>query len=150
MAKIVDMERARVEELAVRLVPMFREQGTLVADVADLEDVRRWRRSARRAGQLLGWRVRTGLNADQSKVWALSPDWPVPPGTVEAGMRRMSEMLLGPQTAGQRTAELLTARLAGTASATSLKSYASTTRTSAGSTPCSKRRTRRPTPSAAR
>lgn len=102
MAKLVDLERVRVEDLAARLVSPFQETGHLVADVAELEDVDRWRRAVRRAGRLLGWRVRTGLNANGSKVWALSPDWPVPPGTVEAGMRRMSAMLLGPEPAVSR------------------------------------------------
>ena len=99
---MVDLELVRVAKLAARLGPVLRQEGSLVAAVADVEDVERWRRAARRAGRLLGWRVRTGLNADGSKVWALSPDWPVPPGTVEAGMRRLSEMLLGPEPAASR------------------------------------------------
>ena len=56
MARVVDFERQRVEQLAVELVPVLRDRGVVV-DVERLESEDRWRRAARRARRLLGWRV---------------------------------------------------------------------------------------------
>ncbi len=77
MGRVVDLERERVEALARELAPMLRERGSLMADTADLDDVERWRAAARRAGRLLGWRVRTGVVAEGTRVWASSDDFPV-------------------------------------------------------------------------
>jgi hypothetical protein len=79
VARVVDIERERVERLAADLAPELRERGVIVVDVAALEDVERWRRAARRAGRLLGWRVRTGISRDGRRVWMASDDWPVRP-----------------------------------------------------------------------
>jgi hypothetical protein len=38
---------------------------------AELPDVDDWRRAARRAGRLLGARVRTGVSDDGTKVWVV-------------------------------------------------------------------------------
>lgn len=95
MARVVDLERRRVEQLAEELLPVLRGSGRLGALTSELEDVERWRRAARRAGRLLGWRVRTGATADGERVWAVSEDY-VPPATeVEDAMRRLNELLGG-------------------------------------------------------
>ncbi len=57
-------------------MPLFRERGTIAVSTAEVEDVERWRRAARRAGRLLGWRMRTGV-VDGAMVWAGSDDFPV-------------------------------------------------------------------------
>lgn len=62
MAKVVDLERVRVERLAGELVPWLRERGSVLVETSGIESVERWRRAARRAGRLLGWRVRTGVS----------------------------------------------------------------------------------------
>lgn len=77
MGRLIDLERERVEVLARELVPALRERGSLSAETAELADVERWRRAARRAGRLLGWRVRTGVMAEGSRVWAVSEDFPL-------------------------------------------------------------------------
>jgi len=79
VARVVDLERERVERLADKLAPVLRERGAVVVDVAELESMERWRRAARRAGRLLGWRMRTGISRDGRRVWAASDDWPIPP-----------------------------------------------------------------------
>jgi len=76
MGQVVELEQRRVEALARELVPLFRERGTVAVATADVEDVERWRRAARRAGRLLGWHMRTGV-VDRAMVWAGSDDFPV-------------------------------------------------------------------------
>lgn len=88
MGQVVDLERQRVEALARDLVPVLRERGALYAETADLDDVERWRRAARRAGRLLGWRVRTGLIAGDERVWAISEDFPMDERAQREAMRR--------------------------------------------------------------
>jgi hypothetical protein len=78
MARVADLEAARVEALAAELVPVLRDRGAIVVDVERLDSVERWRRAARRAGRLLGWHMRTGLSRDGRRVWAATDDWPVP------------------------------------------------------------------------
>jgi hypothetical protein len=56
-ATVIDLEKVRVERLAARLVPDLRGAGMSRSPIADIDDVTRWRRAARRAGRLLGWRV---------------------------------------------------------------------------------------------
>ena len=93
MGRVVDLERTKVEALARALMPALRDRGSIAADVAGLEDVERWRRAARRAGRLLGWRVRTGVTADGAQVRAASDDWPVPPGAHRHAALRVSSAL---------------------------------------------------------
>jgi hypothetical protein len=99
VGRIEDLERQRVERFAVELVPRLRERGELRADTAALESVERWRAAARRAGRLLGWRVRTGVSHDGRYAWAVSEDWPVPPGEYERAARQLDGALFrrGPE-----------------------------------------------------
>ncbi len=90
VGKVHDLERERVERLARELVPQLRESGQVVRRTADIEDVVRWRRAARRAGRLLGWRVRTALISNGSRVMALSDDWPIPPGAERAAFEAVA------------------------------------------------------------
>lgn len=46
-------------------------QGSVVRWTAELPDVNDWRRAARRAGRVLGVRVRTGVSDDGTKVWVV-------------------------------------------------------------------------------
>ncbi len=54
MAKVVDIERVRVERLAEDLLPAIRDAfagpGIYKDSTADIEDVERWRRAARGEG----------------------------------------------------------------------------------------------------
>ncbi len=88
MGTLIDLERERVEALARELLPVLRERGSLMADVVDLDDLERWRKAARRAGRLLGWRVRTGVVAEGTRVWASSDDFPVTDEWRREAMRR--------------------------------------------------------------
>lgn len=91
MGRVVDLERAKVEHLARELLPELRERGALARRIDHLEDVDRWRRAARRASRLLGWRVRTGVGAEF--VWASSEDWPVPPGALDQAAERVMDAI---------------------------------------------------------
>jgi hypothetical protein len=63
----VDLEKAAVERLARILAPRLAE-GTVRVPLAEVHDVERWRKAARRAGRLLGHGVTTGVTEDS--VWA--------------------------------------------------------------------------------
>jgi hypothetical protein len=89
LGQVIDLERGRVEALARELAPALRRRGSLVAETADLDDVERWRRAARRAGRMLGWRMRTGLVAGSGRVWAVSEDFPVDEAAQREAMRRV-------------------------------------------------------------
>ena len=93
MSRVVDLERERVEALARTLVPLLRERGSVVVSTAAVEDVERWRRAARRAGRMLGWRTRTGVLADGSRVWATCDDWPMPAGAMADAARQVDELV---------------------------------------------------------
>src|SRR5581483_6490673 len=81
MATVVDLDSIKAERLAPELAAALRTHGYVIAAVADLdESVEVWRRAARRAGRLLGWRVQTKLSPDGSRVWCVSQDFPTPPG----------------------------------------------------------------------
>jgi hypothetical protein len=89
MGRVEDLERQRGERLAAELVPVLRDRGELRAETETLESLERWRAAARRAGRLLGWRVRTGVSRDRRFAWAVSDDWPIPPDEVEGAGRRL-------------------------------------------------------------
>ena len=93
MAKVVDLERVRVEQLARELTPHLREREQLVVRVAEVEDVDRWRRAARRAGRSLGWRVATGVSHDGSTLWAVRTDGEVTPAQRAEAARVMQAIL---------------------------------------------------------
>ena len=64
-----ESERQRLaEEIAAQIVA---GHGSVVRWTAELADVEDWRRAARRAGRLLGVRVRTGVSDDGTKVWVV-------------------------------------------------------------------------------
>lgn len=90
MAKVVDLERFRVERLAGEIVPWLRDRGSVLVETSGLESVERWRRAARRAGRLLGWRVRTGVSPAGDRVWAVSDDYEVDPAQLADAMTRMT------------------------------------------------------------
>ena len=71
--QIVDLNRARVGRLARSLAGVL-ESGHVTADVSTVGDVEEWRRAARRVAADRGWRVRTGLTGDGSRVWAVRLD----------------------------------------------------------------------------
>ena len=89
MGRVVDLETRKVERLADEPLPVLRHRGSVVADSATLEDVDRWRRAARSAGRRLGWRIRTGVSRDGSRVWATSESYEMTDADRHrAGMKR--------------------------------------------------------------
>jgi hypothetical protein len=76
VGEVVDLERERTEALARELAPLLRARGVIATDES-AGDLDRFRRAARRAGRMLGWRVRTGASADGRRAWASSPDYVV-------------------------------------------------------------------------
>ncbi len=73
MAKVVDIERVRVDRLAADLLPAIRDAfagpGIYKAPTAGIEDVERWRRAARACARQLGVSCSTSVSADGSFVW---------------------------------------------------------------------------------
>lgn len=73
MAKVVDIERVRVDRLAADLLPLVRDAfagpGMLKVATADIEDVERWRRAARACARTLGVSCSTSVSGDGSFVW---------------------------------------------------------------------------------
>jgi hypothetical protein len=95
VARVVDLERARVEQLANEFLPILRERGSIDAEVDGLESVQRWRRAARRAARTLGWSIRTGITPGGTRVWAASDDWPLPRGADRAAAERVAALIHG-------------------------------------------------------
>lgn len=56
------------QEIAAQIVA---GHGSVVRWTSELHDVDDWRRAARRAGRLLGVRIRTGVSNDGTKVWVV-------------------------------------------------------------------------------
>ena len=76
MGTVIDLEAERVEAFARDLAPVLPGRRVLSSWMkADVGDLDRWRRAVRRAGRLLGWRIRTGPSADGRRTWANSPDY---------------------------------------------------------------------------
>ncbi len=72
-AQIVDLDRARLGRAGRSLVGVL-EAGHVIVDVSTVGDVEEWRRAARRVAADWGWRVRTGVTRDGSRVWAVRLD----------------------------------------------------------------------------
>ena len=94
MAKVVDLERRKVDKLADQieqelagLPPMSR----LHVPLSDVEDPERWRRAARLAAHRLGWRVATGVSR-HGFVWLTDVREP-PPELLEAHWRLVRDRL---------------------------------------------------------
>ena len=73
MAKVVDIERVRVDRLAADLLPAIRDAfggpGVYKVSTAGIEDVDRWRRASRSCARELGVSCSTSVSADGSFVW---------------------------------------------------------------------------------
>lgn len=95
MGKVRDLERAKVERLARSILPALRDRGSAHRRTDELEDVELWRRAARRAGRLLGWRTRTGLTDDGSVVRAVALDFTATEREVREAGARVTALVLG-------------------------------------------------------
>lgn len=94
-AKVVDIASGKVERFAAEIAPLLREHGYVIVVVAEVESVELWRRAARRAGRLLGWRVFTKISSDGTRVLCGSDDFPVPPGSGRAAAETFAALLRG-------------------------------------------------------
>lgn len=96
MAKVVNIERVRVDRLAADLLPLIRDAfagpGMLKVSTADIEDVERWRRAARACARELGVACSTSVSADGSFVWIVDTSPVTFPEQVRA--RRSIDYLL--------------------------------------------------------
>lgn len=95
MAKVVDIERVRVDRLADELLPAIRDAfagpGMYRVATADIEDVDRWRRAARLCARQIGVSCSTSVSADGSFVWIV--DESPPSISQRARAERISETL---------------------------------------------------------
>jgi hypothetical protein len=75
VARVHDLEQARVDQLARRIAPDLAAQSNhvLVVDVHELDDADRWCRAASRASEILGLRALTGISNDGTLVWVWAP-----------------------------------------------------------------------------
>lgn len=92
---VINLEKWTLERLAIELQPSFEVSETLVADVAEIGNVERWRKAARLAGRNLGHPVRTMLSSDRSRVFAFL-DRPVEPGEQAEAAQRVADSIFGP------------------------------------------------------
>lgn len=72
-AQIVDLGSARVDRLADALAPIL-ESGHVTVSTSSVDSIANWRTAARKAASTRGWRVRTGVTVDGSRVWAARID----------------------------------------------------------------------------
>jgi hypothetical protein len=72
-AQIVDLQEARVNRLARSLAPAL-ESGHAIVGTSAVPSVVEWRSAARQASREHGWRVRTGVVPDGTRVWAVRLD----------------------------------------------------------------------------
>jgi hypothetical protein len=95
VAKVVDIERVRVDRLAADLLPAIRDAfagpGMLKVATADIENVERWRRAARACARELGVSCSTSVSADGSFVWIVDTSPVTFPDQVRA--RRSIDLL---------------------------------------------------------
>jgi hypothetical protein len=70
MGRVVDIERVRVEQLAVELLPALRDRGELHIGPSEVESIERWRRAACAAARELGEPIRTGRTRSGG-AWAV-------------------------------------------------------------------------------
>jgi hypothetical protein len=95
VAKVVDIERVRVDRLAAELLPAIRDafagQGVLKVATAGIADVDRWRRAARSCARRLGVSCSTSVSADGTFVWIVDTSPVTFPEQVRA--RRLIDML---------------------------------------------------------
>jgi hypothetical protein len=92
---VIDLEQWTIERLATELRPRLEEYGTLVADVDEVPNIKRWRKAARLAGRSLGHPVRTTLSSDRSTMFAFL-DRPSQPGEQAEAAQRVTDWLFGP------------------------------------------------------
>jgi hypothetical protein len=72
-APVVDLRAARIDRLAHALTAAL-ESGHVIDDTSEVASVDEWRAAARQAARDHGWRVRTGVAPDGSRVWAVRLD----------------------------------------------------------------------------
>jgi hypothetical protein len=72
-AQIVDLRAARVGRVG-EAIARYLEGGHVIADVTRVGNVEEWRAAARAVASDRGWRVRTGLTPDGTRVWAVRID----------------------------------------------------------------------------
>lgn len=89
---VINLERIAVERLAREMAPAFRQKSLITARVAELDNVERWRKAARRAGRLLGFPVRTSLSPDGTRVWAVL-DQPVSEGEMTRAVNLVAALV---------------------------------------------------------
>jgi hypothetical protein len=88
---VIDLDRRRVERLARVLAPRLAE-GMVTASVEEIDSVEQWRKAARRAARLLGYRVCTAVSNDGEMVFAVL-DIPVTPEQRREAAERVSSLI---------------------------------------------------------
>jgi len=94
VAKVVDLERRKVDKLAdeiERQLAGLPPMSHLHVPLSEVEDPQRWRRAARLAAHRLGWRVATGVSR-HGFVWLTDVREP-PPELLEAHSRQVMDRL---------------------------------------------------------
>lgn len=94
MAKVVDLERRRVDKLAdqiERQLAVLPPMSHLHVPISEVDDPQRWRRAARLAAHRLGWRVATGVSR-HGFVWLTDIREP-PPEVLKAHTAEVMDRL---------------------------------------------------------
>jgi len=72
-AKILDLEAVRIDRVAESLAASL-EAGHVIVGASTVGPVEEWRKAARKCAAVRGWKVRTGISQDGSRVWAVRLD----------------------------------------------------------------------------
>ncbi|HEX2699211.1 MAG TPA: hypothetical protein VHM89_03280 [Acidimicrobiales bacterium] len=94
MAKVVDLERRKVDKLADQIeqqLAVLPPMSHLHVPISEVEDPQRWRRAARLAAHRLGWRVATGVSR-HGFVWLTDIREP-PPEVLKAHTAEVMDRL---------------------------------------------------------
>jgi hypothetical protein len=92
---VIWLDQFKRDRLVPELAAELQERGSVVRRIEHVDDVDVWRQAARRAGRLLGWRVRSGISrsAAGDAVWVTSDDFEVTEADLRESGRRVSARL---------------------------------------------------------
>lgn len=93
---VIWLDQFKRDRLVPELAAELQECGSVIRRIEHVDDVDVWRQAARRAGRLLGWRVRSGISGSAAgdAVWVTSDDFEVTDADLRELGRRVSARLV--------------------------------------------------------
>jgi hypothetical protein len=93
---VIKLESRVIDRIARELSPVLADRGIVTANVAEIENVERWRKASRRAGRQLGYPVRTAVSTDGTMVWAVV-ERRVQSGEQAEAANQVTTLIFGPR-----------------------------------------------------